>query len=369
MPPLPTKFSEEAQDLITNLERRQSHLVNSQIPELRDCKGPLTLQQSLADELREDLVVFSRHVENLDAMVDDQKGERTRRELSKVVEEFRSSLQDLRAKTRSAVLTSKKTIDALQRSRRNELLFQPSTPDSEKQPTNEKYRYTLPPSDPHFLPNNPNSSDTVEAAQSSLTAAMQRTLTSLQAELERSVLTNQLLQSSTASLQATSNQHDSLNTAILTTRTIVTALEKSDWLDRVLILSAFGFFLLVVLFIVKQRVVDRGVGMVLWWFKWIPGIGYSTSSVMAGSGVDLEKGVKAAASTVSTATSLGSVIASSVVAAASSAMSTQSSSVDSSSLPSEPSDTTISSTLSIAVSTASEEDTPRTTSTINHEEL
>ncbi|KAG2008255.1 hypothetical protein CC2G_013707 [Coprinopsis cinerea AmutBmut pab1-1] len=285
-------------------------------------------------------------------MVDDQKGERTRRELSKVVEEFRSSLQDLRAKTRSAVLTSKKTIDALQRSSRNELLFQPSTPDSEKQPTNEKY-----------------SSDTVEAAQSSLTAAMQRTLTSLQAELERSVLTNQLLQSSTASLQATSNQHDSLNTAILTTRTIVTALEKSDWLDRVLILSAFGFFLLVVLFIVKQRVVDRGVGMVLWWFKWIPGIGYSTSSVKAGSGVDLEKGVKAAASAVSTATSLGSVIASSVVAAASSAMSTQSSSVDSSSLPSEPSDTTISSTLSIAVSTASEEDTPRTTSTINHEEL
>jgi protein transport protein SEC20 len=107
-------------------------------------------------------------------------------------------------------------------------------------------------------------------ANADVTEALRRTITTMQAELEKSVLSNQLLDSSTAALRATSSQHDTLTSAIETSKHLVTALEKADWLDRLLILSAFVFFLLVVLFILKQRFVDRGIRLMFWWMRFIP---------------------------------------------------------------------------------------------------
>jgi protein transport protein SEC20 len=51
---------------------------------------------------------------------------------------------------------------------------------------------------------------------------------------------------------------------------LVTALEKADWLDRILLFAALAFFFLVVLFILKQRVVDRGLRIAFWWTRFLP---------------------------------------------------------------------------------------------------
>ena len=107
-------------------------------------------------------------------------------------------------------------------------------------------------------------------ANSDVTDALRRTISLMQSELERSVLSTQLLDESTATLRSTSLQHDTLNTVMSTSKHLVTALEKSDWLDRILILSGFAFFILVVLFILKQRVVDRGLRIAFWWTRFIP---------------------------------------------------------------------------------------------------
>ena len=63
MPPIPSTIDEEASNTIASLERRQKDLLDFQIPRLRDCTGPLTLQQQYAAELRDDLDVFSRQLE------------------------------------------------------------------------------------------------------------------------------------------------------------------------------------------------------------------------------------------------------------------------------------------------------------------
>jgi len=63
MPPIPPSFSPDAQSLIATLTRRHTHLLDTQIPQLRDCKGPLSLQQCWAEEVREELGVFARQVE------------------------------------------------------------------------------------------------------------------------------------------------------------------------------------------------------------------------------------------------------------------------------------------------------------------
>lgn len=55
-----------------------------------------------------------------------------------------------------------------------------------------------------------------------------------------------------------------------TSKQLITALEKADWLDRVLIMAALAFFVLVVLFIVKERVVDRSIRLAFWWTKLLP---------------------------------------------------------------------------------------------------
>lgn len=57
---------------------------------------------------------------------------------------------------------------------------------------------------------------------------------------------------------------------MVTSKHLITALEKSDWLDRLLILAALLFFILVVLFILKQRIVDRGFRIMFWWTRFLP---------------------------------------------------------------------------------------------------
>lgn len=107
-------------------------------------------------------------------------------------------------------------------------------------------------------------------ANSDVTDALRRTISLMQSELERSVLSTQLLDESTTTLRSTSLQHDTLNTVMSTSKHLVTALEKSDWLDRILILSGLAFFVLVVLFILKQRIVDRGLRIAFWWTRFVP---------------------------------------------------------------------------------------------------
>ncbi|TFK26623.1 Sec20-domain-containing protein [Coprinopsis marcescibilis] len=301
MPPLPTKYSEDAKSFIDTLERRSRHLSETQIPALRDCAGPLSVQQELAEELREDLAAFARQIENLDAMLDDQKGERARRELNSVVQGFKGALSELRIAMRAAVLTSKQAIDSQKRSQKDELFHYNGISESEKQAQmgNEKF-----------------GEDALMRANADVTDALRRTIESMQAELEKSVLSNQLLEQSTAALRSTSTQHDTLSNVIETTKHIVTALEKSDWLDRVLLISAFAFFILVVLFILKQRLLDRGIQMVFWWTRFIPD--FSGDAELLESA---EKGSASAIAGISSAVtgvvSVASVVVSSLSATAS----------------------------------------------------
>lgn len=146
---------------------------------------------------------------------------------------------------------------------------------------------------------------------SDVTDALRRTIALMQNELERSVLSSQLLEESTATLQSTSFQHDVLSSVMTNSKHLITALEKSDWLDRLLILSGFAFFILVVLFIVKQRIVDKGIRIAFWWTRFIPNFSGDEELLR-----QAEQGVAAAVTEVS------SVVASSIAIAASTLSST-----------------------------------------------
>jgi len=97
------------------------------------------------------------------------------------------------------------------------------------------------------------------------------------------------LEGSTASLKATSVTHDVLTGLLGTSKQLVTALEKADWLDRILIFASLAFFILVFLFILKQRIIDRGLRIAFWWTRLLPSMGRG-DSLLGAKEVVMEKG-------------------------------------------------------------------------------
>ncbi|KAF8893687.1 Sec20-domain-containing protein [Gymnopilus junonius] len=306
MPPIPSRLPEEALSLISDIDRRHNHISQVEIPALRKCTGPLAVQQSLAEDVRQDTILLTRQVEDLDLMVDDLRGEKNRKELREMVTDFREKLDLLRVETRAALLSSKKAIDQRAKSNRDELLASASVlSEKGKSPSNEK-----------------SAEDTLMKANSDVTYALRRTIALMQTELERSVLSTQILQDSTSTLRSASQQHDTLSTVMYTSKQLVTALEKSDWLDRVLILSGFFFFLLVVALILKQRIVDRGLRIAFWWTRFIPS--FSDDAELLRS---VEKDVEAAAESFSSVvvSAVSSIIPTASMVLSSSALSSPSS--------------------------------------------
>ncbi|KAG5730096.1 hypothetical protein E4T56_gene1862 [Termitomyces sp. T112] len=251
MAPILVTSTDETSQLISAAKRRQNDLVDFQIPRLRSCQGPLSLQQNLAAELREDIDSFAKQVEALELSIGDQRGEKNRAEMRRIVDEFQSDLARLRRDSRAALLASKRAIDSQRRFQREELLA--SSAVTEKANLNEKII-----------------EDPLMKANDNVTEVLRRTLDLMQNELKRSVLSAQMLDASTASLSAASSTHDTLTNLMGTSKQLITALAKSDWIDRVLIISAFVFFLLVVLFVIKQRIVDRGLRLAFWWTRFLP---------------------------------------------------------------------------------------------------
>jgi protein transport protein SEC20 len=94
-------------------------------------------------------------------------------------------------------------------------------------------------------------------------------------------------------LKGTSETHDTLTNLMGVSKQLITALEKSDWLDKMLIIAALVFFFLVVLFILKERILDRGLRVAFWWTKYLPGLGRNSAAVT--------KAVKTALSSATTA--------------------------------------------------------------------
>ncbi|TFK49091.1 Sec20-domain-containing protein [Heliocybe sulcata] len=277
MPPLPTTFSNEAQVLIKSIERRSDDIRDFQIPRLQECQGPLSVQQAYSGTLREDIDYLARQVEELELMVEEQRSERDRRELGRVVQGFLDQIGTIRKSARAAVLASKRAVDSQSASSREELL-RTSTPSIHAKETETK-----------------GPEDALMKANADVTAALRRTIGLMQTELERSVLSTQMLEQSSSTLRSTSSAYDTMNMVLGTSKQLVTALEKSDWIDRLLIISALVFFLLVVAMIVKARIVDRSLRIAFFWTRFIPRSGSSKS--------DLEKGLGAAAALTTTALS------------------------------------------------------------------
>ncbi|KZV98930.1 Sec20-domain-containing protein [Exidia glandulosa HHB12029] len=251
MAPISIELDADTRAIVDTADRRARDIGEYQIPRLRDCKGPVSLQQQLNSELRDDLDALARQIESLELAAGDVTGPPQRAIVAHVAR-LNALLAQHKKDARAALLASKRTIDSLSKDARSQLL-QRRQPAADAQKRSDKA-----------------TDDAVMEASSQVTDAFRRTMALMQSELERSVLSSQMLEQSTSTLRSTTTQHDTLTGLLSTSKTLVTALEKSDWLDRLLILAALAFFFLVVLFILKQRIVDRGLRIAFFWTRFLP---------------------------------------------------------------------------------------------------
>ncbi|KAI8092127.1 uncharacterized protein B0P05DRAFT_524837 [Gilbertella persicaria] len=86
----------------------------------------------------------------------------------------------------------------------------------------------------------------------------------MQQELEKSTISASMLAESSKTLSSTNMEYQNLGSLVHISKRVITQLEASDWLDRLLLLFGLLIFSSVVFYIVKKRTWDVGISWVSW---------------------------------------------------------------------------------------------------------
>ncbi|KAG1448132.1 hypothetical protein G6F56_009033 [Rhizopus delemar] len=73
-----------------------------------------------------------------------------------------------------------------------------------------------------------------------------------------------MMAESSRTLSSTFSEYQNLGFLVNLSKKVITQLEASDWLDRILLLFGLGLFCLVVIYIIKKRTWDVGISWVSW---------------------------------------------------------------------------------------------------------
>jgi len=84
----------------------------------------------------------------------------------------------------------------------------------------------------------------------------------MQQELDRSLLSAQMLEQSSATLSQTSQEYTRFSSLMNISKALITSLESADTLDRLIIMAALVFFILCCIWVLKRRVLDKGLRLV-----------------------------------------------------------------------------------------------------------
>ncbi|GAA5833978.1 hypothetical protein JCM3766R1_002487 [Sporobolomyces carnicolor] len=230
---------------VDHLERVLEDLDSYQIPELGDCRGPRPWFDQLTTQVRHELAGVKRDLDQLRLDVDDLKRLRDRQDGQYHVDRLQTYLDQCTRSYRSAVVQAKRVIDSSQHYLNRDELLAPPPPSGDTATRN-----SAKPKD---------DDDALMSATSDVTEGLRRTLQLLQSEVDRSQVSNELLEQQTATIKSTSTEYSTLSTLLSNSKRLVTSLERADVVDRIVLFGAFSVFVAVCSYIFKKRVVDRGL--------------------------------------------------------------------------------------------------------------
>ncbi|KAG0237953.1 hypothetical protein BGW42_008053 [Actinomortierella wolfii] len=251
MPPIPPLLPRPVQVQMDAL-RKQYHELDSLITRLSTLSGsPLSVQQDLSRQAREEARAIELKIEDLKLLAEEQDRESDRNMILVMLERIETQFKQQQYALRQAILTSKQTIDKEAKSER-ELLLGGSKSASElselrrrgasggKGPTAE---YLLNTSKEH-------------------NESLSRTLKLMQQEVERTAHSAKVIDDSSRMLRSTVNEYQTYGEVLKRGKHLITKLSQADWTDRLLIGFGLLVFTLVVLYILKKRIADRGISLI-----------------------------------------------------------------------------------------------------------
>lgn len=159
-------------------------------------------------------------------------------------------------------------------------------------------------------------------ASSDVTSALQRTVALMSSELEKSSYSSQLLDESSMTLQAATTEYQSFSDLVASSRQLIKSMERADLYDAALLLLSFAFFCGCILYILKVRIWDRGMGILGFLFRMGGGSGLwsaARSRSMGDVKEKLELAKQASSKAAAVAASSSAAIASAAAAASSAA--------------------------------------------------
>ncbi|GAA5952071.1 hypothetical protein JCM3765_005184 [Sporobolomyces pararoseus] len=227
---------------VDSLERILEDLQSYQIPQLGDCRGPKSLFDQLTNQVRSELSRVRRDLDELKLEVEDLIKIREREIGNWYIDQLQFELDQCTKLYRTAVVQAKRVIDSSQHYLNREELLTPATTTTNR---TEK--------------DSPSGEDALMSATSDVTEGLRRTLQLLQSEVDRSQVSNELLEQQTQTISSTSEQYSSLSNLLTNSKNLISSLEKADILDRLILFGAFSFFVGVCSYIFKKRVIDRGL--------------------------------------------------------------------------------------------------------------
>lgn len=101
-------------------------------------------------------------------------------------------------------------------------------------------------------------------ASSDVTAGLRKTHALMSEELSRTALSQELLDESSATLERLNEEYTTFGTILIGSKRLLKELENADRIDQLWIWGSFGFFCLVVAFILYRRILSRPVNALIW---------------------------------------------------------------------------------------------------------
>ncbi|KAJ1020869.1 hypothetical protein NDA18_005718 [Ustilago nuda] len=238
-----------------SFQRYSQDVTNHQIPRLQTCKCASLLTDYQA-ELISSIDGLKRQVNDLKLAVDEAESEAERREIASLVLQANQQLEEIRQSVRRALLAARRSIENARTAEARAGLQLAA--DSAKERTGGRGGGS-------------SSEDKLMTASQDVTDALRRTVSLMSSELEKSAMSSQLLEESSQTISSLSFQYGSLTTLMTNSAKMIKTMEREDLIGKGVVAASFLFFLACVGYIVYVRLISKGIGLVGFFFRLLPG--------------------------------------------------------------------------------------------------
>ncbi|KAF9101913.1 hypothetical protein BGX27_011280 [Mortierella sp. AM989] len=260
MPPIPSQTLPRSIQMQMDALRKEYHSLDSLITRLKNLSGgTLSVQQELARNAREESKAIEAKIEELRLLSDDQDRESDRTLILAMLEKIETQFRHQQQSLRQAILTSKQTVEREARTER-ELLFSESKSAIELSQIRRRGA------------GDSNSSEYLLNTSKEHNESLSRTLKLMQQEVERTAHSAKVIDESSKTLKTTVNEYQTYDEVLKRGKNLITKLNQADFMDRLLIGFGLLVFSLVVAYILKKRIADRGVSLIGYLFmpiRWL----------------------------------------------------------------------------------------------------